>query len=87
MKQNVLLATLTTALVATLAWVAPQGLHGAGEAEAPTSERTVIDIAAQQEIISANQSKIDAKLAEIEEQLRLARIFSSRGGKATGGTP
>ena len=38
----------------------------------------VKEVQAQQEQIVANQAKIDAKLADLGETLRTARIFSSR---------
>jgi uncharacterized protein YgfB (UPF0149 family) len=38
----------------------------------------VKEIQAQQGQITENQAKIDAKLAEIAETLRIARIFTSR---------
>ena len=37
-------------------------------------------VAAQQATLTDNQTKIDAKLATIAENLRVARIFVSRGG-------
>lgn len=38
------------------------------------------EVQAQQLAIAENQAKMDAKLATITEYLRVARIFSSRGG-------
>jgi outer membrane lipoprotein-sorting protein len=38
----------------------------------------VKEVQAQQVQITENQAKIDAKLAEIAETLRIARIFTSR---------
>jgi hypothetical protein len=38
----------------------------------------VKEVQAQQAQIDANQTKIDAKLADLAETLRAARIFSSR---------
>ena len=38
----------------------------------------VKEVQAQQAQIADNQAKIDAKLAEIAETLRLARIFTAR---------
>jgi hypothetical protein len=38
----------------------------------------VKEVQAQQVQITDNQAKIDAKLAEIAETLRIARIFTSR---------
>lgn len=37
------------------------------------------EVQTQQSQIIANQTKIDAKLTEIAELIRVARIFSSRG--------
>jgi hypothetical protein len=39
------------------------------------------EIANQQIIIAENQARIDAQVLEIAENVRLARIFASRGGK------
>ena len=39
----------------------------------------VKEVQAQQAQIADNQAKIDAKLSEIAETLRVARIFTSRG--------
>ena len=36
------------------------------------------EVQAQQAQIAANQTKIDAKLAEVTETVRVARIYSSR---------
>ena len=41
---------------------------------------TVKDIQAQQILIAENQGKIEAKLAVVSEAIRLARIYSGRGG-------
>jgi len=41
----------------------------------------VQQIQAQQAQITANQEKIDAKLTEVTEAVRVARIFAGRGGK------
>jgi hypothetical protein len=39
------------------------------------------EVQAQQAMIADNQTKIDAKMTTIAEALRLARIYSSRGGR------
>ncbi len=41
----------------------------------------VKEVQGQQTMIADNQAKIDAKLATIAEYIRVARIYSSRGGK------
>ena len=63
-------------------------LVAAPGADAPSAtqqqEQQVLAVAkevqAQQAAIAENQAKIDAKLATIAESLRVARIYSSRGG-------
>ncbi len=39
------------------------------------------EVQAQQAVIADNQAKIDAKLATLGEAIRIARIYSSRGGR------
>jgi ABC-type transporter MlaC component len=64
-------------------------LVAAPAAEAPSASQqqeqqvlaVVKEVQGQQAAIAENQAKIDAKLATIAEYLRLARIYSSRGGK------
>ena len=60
------------------------GSPTASTAQAPGDEQAVTqlvaEIAAQQAKMTANQQAIDQKLAAIEENMRLARIFVSRGG-------
>ena len=41
----------------------------------------VQQVQAQQAQITANQDKIDSKMAEVTEAVRLARIFAGRGGR------
>ncbi|HJT80017.1 MAG TPA: hypothetical protein VJ719_02375 [Chthoniobacterales bacterium] len=38
------------------------------------------EVQAQQAQIAANQDKIDTKVADIAEAIRVARIFAGRGG-------
>jgi hypothetical protein len=70
-------------------------LVAAPGADAPSAtqqqEQQVLAVAKavqdQQAAIAENQTKIDAKLATIAESLRVARIYSTRGGgsKKSGG--
>jgi hypothetical protein len=39
------------------------------------------DVRAQQAAIAANQVKLNEKLATLAESIRVARIYSSRGGR------
>jgi hypothetical protein len=60
----------------------------AAEAQDPSrqQEQQVLAVAkevqAQQAAIAENLAKMDAKLATIAESLRIARIYSARGGGA-----
>ena len=45
----------------------------------PAFAALINEVVAQQATIADNQTKIDAKLASIGENVRLARIFASRG--------
>lgn len=44
-------------------------------------EAVMKEVQAQQNLIAANQTKIDARLATLAETIRVARIYSSRGGR------
>ena len=62
-------------------------LTAAPAAEAPSAQQQALQVLAvakevqgQQAAIAENQAKIDAKLATIAEDLRVARIYSSRSG-------
>jgi hypothetical protein len=60
-------------------------LLSAETAPGGTEQQPVIavikEIQAQQASIAENQAKIDAKLAALAEAIRIARIYSSRGGR------
>ncbi|HEY4281864.1 MAG TPA: hypothetical protein VGM62_02290 [Chthoniobacterales bacterium] len=77
MKSNIL-----TGIVALSALLASSGL-----AQTPAAENEqrllalVQQVQAQQGQITANQDKVDSKLAEVAEAVRVARIFAGRGGK------
>ena len=46
-----------------------------------TVEALIKEVQAQQVVIAENQAKIDAKLVTLAEAIRVARIYSSRGGR------
>lgn len=56
---------------------------GAAQAPDPKDEQQLLllikEVQAQQLEIAANQIKIAAKLADIAEAIRIARIYASRG--------
>jgi hemolysin activation/secretion protein len=60
-------------------------LQSSNAAEPPNAQEqqltaAIKEIQAQQALISENQAKIEAKLATVAEAVRIARIYSSRGG-------
>ncbi len=74
---------LVTALgVAVLAGVVFSPTKSSGQAATDDAALTALlnDVTAQQATLADNQTKIDAKLATVAENLRIARIFVSRGG-------
>jgi len=54
-------------------------------ADDPALLRLIEEIAEQSRQIEANQKAIDARIAEIEEAVRQARIFAARSGRKGGG--
>ena len=58
---------------------------GSSQTPAAANEQHLLtlvkEIQSQQAQIAANQDKIDSKMAEVTEAVRLARIFAGRGGK------
>ena len=57
-------------------------LAAARAADAPEQQVLAVakEVQAQQVAIAENQAKMEAKLATIAESLRIARIYSTRGG-------
>lgn len=64
-------------------WLAP--LVAAPVPVTPANHSALIaELTKQQAQLIANQEKIDATLASVKEEIRLARLFSARsGGKTT----
>jgi hypothetical protein len=62
-------------------------LVSSGSAQNPAADNEqrlltlVQQVQTQQAQIASNQDKLDTKLAEVAEAVRLARIFAGRGGK------
>ena len=67
--------------LAGLLWIVPLGAQNTGADELlPLTQA----IAAQQKVIDENQTAIDKSLATIQEDLRQAKIYVGRVGKAKG---
>lgn len=60
--------------------LAPTPVRGQAAPDEPALTALLAEVAAQQVVIAENQTKIDAKLAAAAENVRIARIFVSRGG-------
>ena len=72
-------AALAGAALAS-ALLAPPSSIGQAVVDDPALTALLKDVTAQQAVVADNQVKIDAKLAAIAENLRLARIYVGRGG-------
>ena len=72
------------ASAALIGWLAvPHQSNAQTEGDAGAADALLLEISAQQTVIAENQAKIDAKLAGVGEELRVARIYVGRaGGKA-----
>jgi hypothetical protein len=60
--------------------LAPRPSLGQAGGDDPMLNPVIDEITKQQAVIVENQTQIDAKLAVIAEDLRVARIFVGRGG-------
>jgi len=78
MSQKSLSVPVLIALVWTAAFFAPAP-SGGQTADEINTVQLLNDITAQQVTIADNQTKIDAKLASIGENIRQARIYAGRG--------
>ena len=58
----------------------PSSSSGQAAGDEQAIAQIVTEIAGQHDKLAANQQAIDLKVAAIEENLRLARIYVSRGG-------
>ena len=74
--------TISFAVLALMAFVITSG---SGQTPASKDDQELLalisDVQAQQARMTDNQGKIDAKMAEVIESIRVARIFAGRGGK------
>ncbi len=69
------------ALAALVAFPPPIQGQAAPEGEALINQ-LLVEATAQQSVIAENQVKIDAQIAAITEEVRVARLFAARtGGK------
>ncbi len=80
MKKPKSLILLAAAAIAACALSTPTTSSADLAADEPAIVQIVNELAAQHSKIAANQQAIEQKLAVIEETLRVARIYVSRGG-------
>ena len=74
MKKIMLLAAIV-ALATSIGAQSPASL------DQKQVEALLKEVQAQQQQIADNQARIDSKLAEVAETIRVARIYASRGGR------
>ena len=80
MKPRTMLCMLIAICAAVFAF-SPRRLPAENETDTAAIAALVQDVQDQQATIADNQKQIDIKLAAINESLRTARIYVSRGGK------
>jgi hypothetical protein len=80
MRNQPLLATVGAVAALALAITVPDRTHGQAASDEAALAALISELAAQQTNITANQAKIDEKIAAIAEDIRVARIFVGRGG-------
>lgn len=83
MKSKPFFLTALGAAAVLAAAAAPRSLHGQAAADDVLLAPVITEVAKQQAQLVENQNKIDEMLAVIAEDLRVARIFSGRGGGKT----
>jgi len=71
------------AALAAAAFLPQQSSGQAGAQDELLIQQALADLGAQQTLIAENQAKIDQKVAEIAEEVRVARIFAGRTGGKT----
>ena len=77
-KRILLLGLGAAAFIGALS--SPTASPGQAPGDEQAIAQLVAEVATQQAKIVANQQAMDQKIAAIEENMRLARIFVSRGG-------
>lgn len=81
MKRSPMLLALTGASALLAALLLPQPSSGQAPAAGDGAVTQLLtEVATQQTAILENHAKIDEKIAAIAEDVRIARIFVSRGG-------
>lgn len=81
MKPKTILCTMVAACAMAFAFFPVNRSTAQSDLDSPAVAALLRDVQAQQAILAENQKQIDAKLADVGESLRVARIFVSRGGK------
>lgn len=83
MKPKTILYTMVAVCAAGFAIFPPT--HSAAQSDTDSAAANLLlqEVQTQQTTLAENQKQIDAKLADIAESLRVARIYVSRGGKGT----
>jgi type IV secretory pathway VirB2 component (pilin) len=80
-KSIMLWGAAAVAVIGALSFPSPSSGQAAGDEQALA--QLITEIAGQQAKILTNQQVIDQKVALIEENMRVARIYVSRGGGKT----
>lgn len=82
MRPKTILYTVVAVCAAVFAVFPPNHLTAQSDTQSAAISAALLEVQTQQATLADNQKQIDAKLANIGETLRVARIFTKRGGGA-----
>ena len=71
----------STAAILLAAFPSPAAAESSAPPDAEHVLALVKEVQAQQAVIAGNETKINEKLVALAETIRVARIYSSRGGR------
>lgn len=83
MKSKIILYSLIAVCAAGFAIFPPTRSAAQTDTDSTAAGLLLQEVQTQQATLIENQKQIDAKLADIGEALRVARIFVKRGGRGT----
>lgn len=82
MKTQLRYCALALALVAAVLLAQPSTAPAQAGGEDPALVAVLVELTKQQATLQENQTKMDAQIALIAEDVRQSRLFAARGGRA-----
>ena len=79
MKSRFIFCSALAALCGLFLLTTPDRSHAQTDEASPQLTALIKDVIDQQNVITDNQKKIDEKIADIKENVRVARIWAAQG--------